>query len=178
MNYGNIFQWEKKGDLGIVRFNVAERPMNTWTEKAIDEFYALLGDLEKSRDTRGLVIISGKPDNFHAGGDLQFLNQLKDREETLKGLEIFHNALNRLSALPYPTLAAIDGHCLGGGLEFALACTARIARESKNTFLGLPECTLGIFPGGGGTQRLPRLIGLPCPRTHSQRPDPSGSKSL
>jgi len=162
MNYGDIFQWEKKGDLGIVRFNVAERPMNTWTEKAIDEFYALLGDLEKSRDTRGLVIISGKPDNFHAGGDLQFLNQLKDREDTLKGIEIFHNALNRLSALPYPTLAAIDGHCLGGGLEFALACNARIARESKNAFLGLPECTLGIFPGGGGTQRLPRLIGYPA----------------
>ncbi|NIR17710.1 MAG: fatty acid oxidation complex subunit alpha FadJ, partial [Desulfobacterales bacterium] len=53
----------------------------------------------------------------------------------------------------------IEGQCLGGGLEFALACTARIAKESKTTLLGLPECTLGIFPGGGGTQRLPRLIG-------------------
>ena len=162
MTYGKIIQWEKKGDLGIVRFNVPGRPMNTWTQEALDEFYALLGDLEKERETGGIVIISGKPDNFHAGADLQFLNQMKNREESLKGLQLFHNALNRLSALPYPTLAAIDGHCLGGGLEFALACTARIARESKNTILGLPECTLGIFPGGGGTQRLPRLIGYPA----------------
>src|SRR4030042_3051701 len=125
MTYGKIIQWEKKGNLGIVKFNVPGRPMNTWTQEALDEFYALLGDLEKERETGGIVIISGKRDNFHAGADLQFLNQMKNREESLKGLELFHNALNRLSALPFPTLAAIDGHCLGGGLEFALACTAR-----------------------------------------------------
>ena len=87
------------------------------------------------------------------------LNRMKDKEETTKALRVFHNAFNRLSTLKFPTLAAIEGHCLGGGLEFTLACTARMAKESKTTLLGLPECNLGLFPGGGGTQRLPRLIG-------------------
>jgi len=87
------------------------------------------------------------------------LDQMKDETETAKGLDTFHTAFKRLEALRYPTLAAIEGHCLGGGLEFALACTGRIAKETKATVIGLPECTLGIFPGGGGTQRLPRLIG-------------------
>ncbi len=64
-----------------------------------------------------------------------------------------------MSALGIPSVAAIHGHCLGGGLEFALACTGRIAKEGKNTLIGLPECNVGLFPGGGGTQRLPRLIG-------------------
>ena len=74
-------------------------------------------------------------------------------------LDLFHGSFARLIALEFPSVAAIHGHCLGGGLEFALACTARIAKEGKNTLIGLPECNVGLFPGGGGTQRLPRLIG-------------------
>jgi 3-hydroxyacyl-CoA dehydrogenase/enoyl-CoA hydratase/3-hydroxybutyryl-CoA epimerase len=160
MAYGKILKRTKEGDVEVITFNVSDRPMNTWTQEAIDEFGGLMEDLEKPGDTRGLVFISGKPENFHAGADLNLLNQMKDREQTVKALDVFHEAFRRLGALPFPTLAAIEGHCLGGGLEFALACTARVAKESKSTLLGLPECTLGIFPGGGGTQRLPRLIGL------------------
>jgi len=70
-----------------------------------------------------------------------------------------HRAFARLGALPVPVVAAIHGHCLGGGLELALACTARIARDGKTTLIGLPECSVGLLPGAGGTQRLPRLIG-------------------
>jgi 3-hydroxyacyl-CoA dehydrogenase/enoyl-CoA hydratase/3-hydroxybutyryl-CoA epimerase len=157
-NY-KIFKWDKIGDIGVVSFDVPGEVMNTWTKGAINEFIGLLDDLENAKDTKGVIFISRKPGTFHAGANLKMLDQMKNREETLKQLDIFQNAFRRMSHLNYPTLAAIEGHCLGGGLEFALACTARIAKESKTTLLGLPECSLGIFPGGGGTQRLPRLIG-------------------
>ena len=157
-NY-KIFKWDKIGDIGVVSFDVPDEAMNTWTKEAINEFIMLLDDLENAKETKGVIFISKKPGTFHAGANLKVLDQMKDREETLKQLDVFKNAFRRLSHLSCPTLAAIEGHCLGGGLEFALACTARIAKESKTTLLGLPECTLGIFPGGGGTQRLPRLIG-------------------
>ncbi len=159
MSYGTIFQFEKQGDFGIISFDVAKEAMNTWTPEAIDEFSALMVDLEKTEEIKGAVFISRKRGNFHAGANLNMLDQMNDEEETARDLDVFHTMFKSLEALPYPTLAAIEGHCLGGGLEFALACTARIAKETKTTVIGLPECTLGIFPGGGGTQRLPRLVG-------------------
>ena len=157
-NY-KIFKWDKIGDIGVVSFDVPDEVMNTWTKEAINEFIGLLDDLENAEDTKGVIFISSKPGTFHAGANLKMLDQMTNREDTLKQLDVFKNAFRRLSHLSYPTLAAIEGHCLGGGLEFALACTARIAKASKTTLIGLPECSLGIFPGGGGTQRLPRLIG-------------------
>ncbi len=162
MSYGNIFKWRKAGDLGVATMDVPGAAMNTWTEEAVVEFYALLDDLEKRTDIRGVIFISGKAGNFHAGADLNMLNRMSDKTETSKALDGFHEAFKRLERLEVPVLAAIEGHCLGGGMEFALACTARIAKDSKNTLLGLPECSLGLFPGGGGTQRLPRLIGYPA----------------
>jgi 3-hydroxyacyl-CoA dehydrogenase/enoyl-CoA hydratase/carnithine racemase len=160
MSDKSIFQMEKKGNIGIVTFNVSGQPMNTWTEKAIQDFLALVDELEKASDLTGLIFISGKPGVFHAGANLNMLEKMTDRAETAKVLDVFHDEFKRLEALSFPTVAAIDGHCLGGGLEFALACKARIAKDSKFTNIGLPECSLGILPGGGGTQRLPRLIGL------------------
>ena len=159
MSHDEIFKWEKKGDIGVISFDVPGEAMNTWTKAAVDEFIGLLDDLERTTDTSGVIFISRKPGTFHVGANLKLLDQIKDREKGLKLMDTFHHAFRRLSRLGYPTLAAIEGHCLGGGLEFALTCTARIAKASKNTLLGLPECSLGIFPGGGGTQRLPRLIG-------------------
>jgi len=95
--------------------------------------------LEKATEIKGAVFISGKPGNFHAGANLNMLDQMKNETETAKGLDTFHTAFKRLEALRYPTLAAIEGHCLGGGLEFALTCTGRIAKETKATVIGLPE---------------------------------------
>jgi len=89
------------------------------------------------------------------------IEEIETKEKVVEILNDFHDSFNRLCALNIPTVAAINGHCLGGGLEFALAFTARIARESKTTLIGLPETLVGLFPGGGGTQRLPRLIGYP-----------------
>jgi len=88
--------------------------------------------------------------------------QVESADVARKILKTFHGCFTRMGQLGYPVIAAIHGHCLGGGLEFALACTARIAREGKTTIIGLPECNVGLFPGGGGTQRLPRLIGYPA----------------
>jgi len=179
MGYGNIFKLNREDELGIVTFDVSAEAMNTWTREAIDEAGSLIEALENATDLKGVIFISGKPENFHAGANLNLLNEMKDPEDTAKAIGVFHTLFKRLEALPYPTVAAIHGHCLGGGLEFALACTARIAKESKTTLIGLPECTLGIFPGGGGTQRLPRLIGysaielilkgkmLPAAKAHS-----------
>jgi len=160
MENDKIFRLTQDTEIGVVTIDVPGRPMNTWTEEAVRSFYGLLDGLEKSAGTRALIFISGKPGNFHSGADLKLLETMNNKEETANALDVFHTAFKRLAALPFPTVAAIEGHCLGGGLEFALACTARIAKASRSTLLGLPECTLGIFPGAGGTQRLPRLIGV------------------
>ncbi len=157
-----IFSLKTEDGIGVVEIDVPGLPMNTWTEEAVEAFLSLLEELEQARNLKGIVFMSRKPGSFHAGADLNMLNKLTNRVETAKALDVFHTAFIRLENLPFPTLAAIDGYCLGGGLEFALACTARIAKDSRATQLGLPECSLGIFPGGGGTQRLPRLIGIPA----------------
>lgn len=162
MEKNAIFKLTSDNSIAVVTIDVHGRPVNTWTEEAVRSFYLLLDDLEKVSDVKAVVFISGKVGNFHSGADLNVLETMTNREETANALDIFHAAFNRLGGLKFPTVAAIDGHCLGGGLEFALACTARIAKNSKSTLLGLPECTLGIFPGAGGTQRLPRLIGIPA----------------
>ncbi len=154
-----IYKLEKQGDVGIVTLDHPGRVMNTWTDESIRDLGKILDVLEKQSDLKGLVFISGKQGNFHAGADLNMLTGIKSRTDAAAVLDGLHSVLTRISGLPFSTLAAIDGHCLGGGLELALACTARIARDSKFTQLGLPECNLGIFPGAGGTQRLPRLIG-------------------
>lgn len=162
MSDGKAFQLEREGDIGVITIDVPAAVMNTWTREAVEDFCELLDELEKASDLAGLVFVSAKRGNFHAGADLKMLDQMKEREATAHALDIFHTSFRRLSGLSFPSVAAIEGHCLGGGMEFALACTARIAKDSRGTVLGLPECTLGIFPGAGGTQRLPRLIGYPA----------------
>lgn len=159
---GKIFDFKKEDGLGIVTFDVPGEPMNTWTQEAISELGEVLNILEDAKDIDGVIFISGKPDNFFAGANLQMIANIENAEEAMNILNVFHGHFNRIESLKIPTLAAIHGHCLGGGLEFALACTARIAKEGKTTLIGLPECNVGLFPGAGGTQRLPRLIGYPA----------------
>jgi 3-hydroxyacyl-CoA dehydrogenase/enoyl-CoA hydratase/carnithine racemase len=154
-----IFNWKMEDGIGVVTFDVVGDAMNTWTDQAYNEFVELMGALEKAEGLKGIIFISGKPDNFLSGANLKIISEIESRDVAKNVLDTFHGCLNRLSALACPSVAAIHGHCLGGGLEFSLACTARIAREGKNTIIGLPECNVGLFPGGGGTQRLPRLIG-------------------
>jgi 3-hydroxyacyl-CoA dehydrogenase/enoyl-CoA hydratase/carnithine racemase len=150
------------GGIGVVRFDVAGDAMNTWTDKAFMSFDELMGELDKTPGITGLIFISGKPDNFFAGANLKMIAEIEKAEEARNMLNLFHGSFAKLNAFNYPSIAAIHGYCLGGGLEFALACTARIAKEGKSTLIGLPECNVGLFPGGGGTQRLPRLVGYPA----------------
>ncbi|MCX5839140.1 MAG: 3-hydroxyacyl-CoA dehydrogenase NAD-binding domain-containing protein [Deltaproteobacteria bacterium] len=149
---------DEKG-IGVITFDVVGEAMNTWTEDAFIGFDRVMQELEIAKGIRGIIFISGKPENFLAGANLKLISQIESAEEVRRTLDLFHGSFARLIALGFPSVAAIHGHCLGGGLEFSLACTARIAKEGKNTLIGLPECNVGLFPGGGGTQRLPRLIG-------------------
>jgi 3-hydroxyacyl-CoA dehydrogenase/enoyl-CoA hydratase/carnithine racemase len=148
-----------KSGIGVITFDVVGEAMNTWTEDAFIGFDRVMQELEIAKGIRGIIFISGKPENFLAGANLKLLSQIESAEEVRRTLDLFHGSFARLIALKFPSVAAIHGHCLGGGLEFSLACTARIAKEGKNTLIGLPECNVGLFPGGGGTQRLPLLIG-------------------
>lgn len=157
-----VFELKVADGIGVVTFNVPGETMNTWSEVAFTSFNEALTDLEQEKGLRGAIFISGKPDNFLAGANLKQLSRLESREEARQVIEQFLHSFNRLTALKFPTLAAVHGYCLGGGLEFALACTAILAKEGKTTMIGLPECNVGLFPGGGGTQRLPRLIGYPA----------------
>jgi len=155
-----IFSLKKEKDnIGVVTFNVFDEAMNTWTQAAIASFGEMIAELEKAKDLAGIIIISGKPTNFYAGANLKMVEALNDPDEGMALIRASHDGFNRLSALPYPVVAAINGVCAGGGLELALACTGRIATDVKSSLIGLPECNVGLFPGGGGTQRLPRLIG-------------------
>ena len=150
------------GGIGVITFDVAGDAMNTWTEAAFKDFDEIIGELAKTPDIKGIIFISGKPDNFLSGANLKMISDIEKAEDVRQMLDLFHGSFAKLNAFHYPAIAAIHGHCLGGGLEFALACTARIAKEGKTTLIGLPECSVGLFPGGGGTQRLPRLIGYPA----------------
>jgi enoyl-CoA hydratase/carnithine racemase len=128
-----------------------------WTE-----LEAAVAPLGGRTDLAGLVIASGKPGMFIAGADLKFFQSLPgpfaDETEALVGQGL--RVLAAIGSLPFPTAAAIDGAALGGGLEVALACDYRLVGTHPRVELGLPETKLGLIPGWGGTQRLPRVIGL------------------
>jgi 3-hydroxyacyl-CoA dehydrogenase/enoyl-CoA hydratase/3-hydroxybutyryl-CoA epimerase len=136
------------------------RKVNVLDGEAIADLERVLGELERSDGLRGVVLLSGKSGSFIAGADVAAIGALVDREQVLALIRRAHGAFNRLAALACPTVAAIDGVCLGGGTELALACDSRIASDEPRTQIGFPEILLGIFPGFGGSQRLPRLVGL------------------
>ncbi len=104
------------------------------------------------------LVLTGKPFVFAVGADLDAFPQVASREQALAGSRAGHELFARIAALPFPTVAAINGACLGGGLEIALHCDARTIASSVRHF-GLPECALGLVPGWGGTQLVPRLVG-------------------
>jgi 3-hydroxyacyl-CoA dehydrogenase / enoyl-CoA hydratase / 3-hydroxybutyryl-CoA epimerase len=114
----------------------------------------------RAASPQGLILVSAKPDQWVAGADLKMLTQATDASQVESAGRSFQAVLDELAWLPCTTVAAINGAALGGGFELALACDYRVASESKSVSLGQPEVNLGLVPAGGGTQRLPRLIGL------------------
>lgn len=144
----------------VVTFNSPDSSVNVLSSALFAEVEGVMEEMEKDRGTVGMVLISGKEGTFVAGADLDELKAKKTPEEVRSYVKRANTILSRLEAWDKPVVCAIHGACLGGGLELALACDYRIASEAPETVFGLPEVKLGLFPAGGGTQRLPRLIGL------------------
>ena len=148
--------------IAVLTFDDKESKVNTWNDVIAEGFMdaiEYLRDLIRNKDIDGVIIRSGKEKNFHAGADLKSATAAECRLDMLKRYEFFHAIMTKIASLKVPTLAAVNGHALGGGLELALSCDYRIARTFEKTLLGLPEVSIGRFPCYGGTQRLPRLIG-------------------
>jgi 3-hydroxyacyl-CoA dehydrogenase / enoyl-CoA hydratase / 3-hydroxybutyryl-CoA epimerase len=156
----NIYFKEDDRKIGYLTFDVQDKKVNTLSPEIIEELQDKLKQI-KGKNLKTLIINSNKKDSFIAGADLHVFRQIfQDIPLGEKLLKRGHEVLNTLQDLPFPTVAVIHGTCLGGGTELALACDFRIATDHAKTLIGLPETTLGIFPGWGGTQRLPKLIGL------------------
>jgi len=146
--------------VGVITMDVAGESMNVLKAAFAEEISDLLEQIRSNKSLKGLVIISGKPDSFIAGADITMLDACKSAAEATAIATMGQQMFNQLEQLSIPLIAAIHGPCLGGGLELAMACHGRVATSDNKTVLGLPEVQLGLLPGSGGTQRLPRLVGL------------------
>jgi 3-hydroxyacyl-CoA dehydrogenase/enoyl-CoA hydratase/3-hydroxybutyryl-CoA epimerase/3-hydroxyacyl-CoA dehydrogenase/enoyl-CoA hydratase/3-hydroxybutyryl-CoA epimerase/enoyl-CoA isomerase len=153
---------ELDGGIAQVTFNVPEKKVNTLSREVLQELGGLVARLEKRSDLRGMLLRSTKHGQFVAGADLNELAAMSyaSTEQVAGLLASGHQLFNRVSRLPFPTVALIDGACMGGGTELALVMDERLVSNAPHTQISLPEVGLGLLPGWGGTQRLPRLIGL------------------
>lgn len=147
-------------DVGVAYINVPGEAHNVLKGEFADDFTALFDEVRGTGRLKALVMISEKPGSFMAGADIKMFEEVKTAKEVTALSEQCQQAFAQIENLPIPVVAAINGACLGGGLELALACKARIVADTPKTVLGLPEVQLGLLPAGGGTQRLPRLIGI------------------
>ena len=145
--------------IAVVTFDLPGEPVNKLSDAVKVEFEALLIRIRDDDAIRAAVLISGKPDSFIAGADIEQFTALTTESAAERLSFEGQEMVNRVEALAKPVVAAIHGACLGGGLELALACHYRVATDHPKTQLGLPEVQLGLLPAAGGCQRLPRLIG-------------------
>jgi enoyl-CoA hydratase/carnithine racemase len=149
----------KEGKVGVIKFN--RPPANSYDHDFMKELDQAIYEARFDRDVKVIVLASELPRFFCAGADVKALAAGDDHYRSMFDLHA-HETLAKLERTPQLVIAAIGGFCLGGGLEIALACDLRfMARgDDRGPRIGLPEVTLGVIPGTGGTQRLPRLIGL------------------
>ncbi|GHF81168.1 fatty acid oxidation complex subunit alpha FadJ [Thalassotalea marina] len=150
----------KENKIAHVVMDVPGESMNTLKAEFADEISAILTQLKENRDLLGVVLSSGKKDSFVAGADISMLANCTSAQEATALSRQGQMMFDQLASLSIPVVAAIDGPCLGGGLELAMACHARVCSDNPKTVLGLPEVQLGLLPGSGGTQRLPKLVGI------------------
>ena len=153
------FSVENRGGIAVVTFDLQYEPVNKLSKAVGWEFEELLRTLNAEEPIRAIVLRSGKPDSFIAGADIEEFVQLRSVEEAVRLSKDGQLLMQAVADSPKPIVAAIHGACVGGGLELALACRYRIASDHPRTQLGLPETQLGLIPGAGGSNRLPRLIG-------------------
>jgi 3-hydroxyacyl-CoA dehydrogenase/enoyl-CoA hydratase/3-hydroxybutyryl-CoA epimerase len=149
--------------IGWITFDGKDRPLNVLTKPVMLRFGKMLDSARAaSREGRARVIVvrSGKPGSFIAGADIDQIGGVEDPDVALAQIRFGQSIFSDLAAIPVPTVAAIHGLCVGGGVEMSLACDHRVLSDSARTSMSLPEVQLGILPAWGGTTRLPRLIGL------------------
>lgn len=154
------FRREAEGGVAVVTLDLPGEPLNKFTRAVRDEFAALVRELEGEDAVEAVVLVSGKQDSFVAGADIEEFVALRTADEATRLSRQGQTLLDRVAAFPKPFIVAIHGACMGGGLELALACHYRIASDHPKTQLALPEVRLGLIPGAGGCNRLPRVVGL------------------
>ena len=147
--------------LATLTFDLPDSRVNLFNRESLPERAQLVDELGGRTDIRCLVLVSGKEHSFIAGADVNLIAAATDPKEVREGIEFGQTVFRKWSELPYPTVAAVEGICVGGGTELALASTFIVASDRDDTQIGLPETRLGILPAWGGCTRLPRRIGLP-----------------
>lgn len=147
-------------NVAVVAIDVPGEKVNTLKAEFAAQVRAILKQIRENKALQGVVFISAKADNFIAGADINMIGHCQNAQEAETLARQGQQLMAEIQALPVPVIAAIHGACLGGGLEMALACHRRICTDDVKTVLGLPEVQLGLLPGSGGTQRLPRLVGV------------------
>ncbi|ELK14045.1 Trifunctional enzyme subunit alpha, mitochondrial [Pteropus alecto] len=150
-----------KGDVAVIQINSPNSKVNTLNKELQSEFTEVMNEIWASDQIRSAVLISLKPGCFVAGADINMIATCKSSQEVTEISQEAQRMFEKLEKSPKPIVAAINGSCLGGGLELAISCQYRIATKDKKTVLGTPEVLLGFLPGAGGTQRLPKMVGVP-----------------
>jgi len=157
----NAFSLEKIDDkISILYFDLPDEKVNKFSSAVMDEFQKQIDELQQRRDISCLLLMSRKPGIFIAGADVKEIQQIETEQQGYEVGRAGQNVFTAFEKLPFKKIALIDGACMGGGTELSLCCDYRLASDSAKTKIALPEVNLGILPGWGGTQRLPRLVGL------------------
>jgi 3-hydroxyacyl-CoA dehydrogenase/enoyl-CoA hydratase/3-hydroxybutyryl-CoA epimerase len=154
----SAFRIERRDEGAVLWFDLPDSSVNVFRPDIEDDLHAALEEFEA--DPPPTLVIASAKDSFCVGADVEVILDARDGEELTRLSKSLQQTMNRIEDLPFPTVAAIEGNCLGGGLELALACDHRVAADTNTTRLGLSEVQLGLIPGGGGTVRLPRLVGI------------------
>ena len=155
------FTLKKNDGIAIITMDDPTQVQNVLNTNISAEFEAVFSDVSSDSDLTALIFTSSKDNCFIAGADINMLQEIKTEDEGRAASQLLHDLTQKIADLPITTVVAIHGSCLGGGLEMALAFDYRVASNHSSTKIGVPEVQLGILPGGGGTQRIPRLIDLP-----------------
>ncbi|BBH52283.1 3-hydroxyacyl-CoA dehydrogenase NAD-binding domain-containing protein [Fluviispira sanaruensis] len=155
-----VFQFKYENNICIIDMNDESKGVNSFTLEMLADIDENMPKILANDKLEGIIIKSSKHNCFAAGADISIFKTFTDKAAGERGSKELHRITNYFANAKVPTVAAIHGTCLGGGLELALACHYRICTAHASTQLGLPEVQLGILPGGGGTQRLPRLVGI------------------
>ncbi len=156
---GNAWSLEKYQDIAILTFDLAGEKVNKLGEVPLNELSDCLDKIRADSSYKAALIRSGKKGSFIVGADINVIKTLSDKSQAAEAAALGQAVFSKLEDLKIPTLAAVDGPCMGGGTELILACKYRVCSDSNKTQIGLPEIKLGILPGWGGSYRMPKLVG-------------------